>query len=101
MFEHRFADGSTALHRLPMMASALAVVDPNRQLLATEAGLFLRDAEGALTLLVEIEAHNPVTRSNDARVHPCGALWMGTMGKEAEPMAGAIYWFFKGETRQL
>lgn len=102
LFEHRFADGSTLVHQLPMMASALAVVDPTRQLLATEAGLFLRDAAGgALTLLVEIEAHNPVTRSNDSRVHPCGALWMGTMGKEAEPMAGAIYWFHKGETRQL
>lgn len=102
LFEHRFPDGPTTARVLPMMASALAVVDAERQLLATERGLFLRDrATGKLELLMPIEAEDMSTRSNDARVHPCGALWIGTMGKNSERKAGAIYWFFKGELRRL
>src|SRR5690606_13043026 len=48
-----------------------------------------------------IEADNPATRSNDARVHPCGALWVGTMGRKAETGAGSIYWYREGEVRRL
>ena len=48
-----------------------------------------------------LEADKRATRSNDGRVHPCGALWIGTMGKSAENGAGAIYWFFRGEVRTL
>ncbi|TIV66364.1 MAG: SMP-30/gluconolactonase/LRE family protein, partial [Mesorhizobium sp.] len=58
-------------------------------------------ATGKLTLNTPIEADNPATRSNDSRVHPCGALWTGTMGKDEGKGAGAIYWFFKGELRRL
>ena len=74
----------------------------DRQLLFTETGLFIRhESDGRLERHREIEAGNPVTRSNDARVHPCGAFWLGTMGKRAEPKAGAIYWHRGGEVRQL
>ena len=82
------------------MASALAIIDTDRQLLATEAGLFLRQrASGELMLDKPIEADNPATRSNDARVHPCGAFWVGTMGKKEERAAGAIYWFMEGRAQ--
>lgn len=90
------------LHELPVMASAIAAVDSDRQLLATEKGLYIRQREtGALNLLQPIEADNDVTRSNDARVHPGGAFWIGTMGKQAERHAGAIYWYRRGELRLL
>ena len=73
-----------------------------RHLLVTEKGLYLRaQASGALQLHTPIEAENPQTRSNDSRVHPSGAFWIGTMGTKAEPGAGAIYWFYKGEVRRL
>lgn len=102
LLEYRFADGTETAHDLPVMASALAVVDAQRQLLATEAGLQLRDvASGRLEMVAPIEADNPATRSNDARVHPSGAFWVGTMGKKAEKRAGAIYWYRAGETRLL
>lgn len=102
LLEKGFPDGELKVHDLPLMASALAVVDERRQLLATEKGLYLRDsATGALELHAPIEADNAVTRSNDARVHPCGALWVGTMGRNAEYHAGAIYWYFRGEVRRL
>ena len=65
------------------MASAIATIDADRQLIATETGLHVRDARtGALTLHTAIEADNPLTRSNDSRVHPCGAFWIGTMAKD-------------------
>ena len=54
-----------------------------------------------LTLHVALEADNAATRSNDGRVHPSGALWIGTMGRKAEKGAGAIYHFGGGELRRL
>jgi len=102
LHEYRFADARERIHALPMMASALAVVDADRHVLATEHGLYLRDvATGGLRLLAPVEADNPVTRSNDARVHPSGAFWFGTMGKAAETGAGSIYWYRAGEMRRL
>jgi sugar lactone lactonase YvrE len=94
--------GALKIHDLGVMASAVAVIDESRQLIATEQGLQVRDvATGKLTLHTPIEAENPATRSNDSRVHPCGALWTGTMGKDEQKGAGSIYWFFKGELRRL
>lgn len=96
------ADGATTVTDLPELTSALSVVDGDRHMLVTETGLHLRDVKtGRIALHKGIEADNPVTRSNDARVHPCGAFWIGTMGKHAERKAGAIYWYFRGEVRRL
>lgn len=102
LIEHRFVTGETTVHPLPRMASVVARVDDDRQVLAMEDGLYLRAmATGALTLLVPLEADNPATRSNDGRVHPSGRLWIGTMGREAQTGAGAIYWSDGAEMRML
>lgn len=102
LLEKAWPDGETIVHDLPEMASAIAILDAERQLLFTETGLFIRhESDGRLDLHCEIEAGNPVTRSNDARVHPSGAFWLGTMGKQAERKAGAIYWHLGGEVRLL
>jgi len=102
LISHDFREEKTSFHKLDLMASMLAVVDDNRQLLATENGLYLHHTDtGAMTLHHPLEADNPVTRSNDGRVHPSGAIWIGTMGKNAEKAAGGIYWFFKNELRLL
>ncbi|KQZ28768.1 gluconolaconase [Mesorhizobium sp. Root552] len=102
LIEQALSGGAATVHALGQMASALAVIDGDRQLIAAETGLHVRDiATGKLTLHTPIEANNTATRSNDARVHPCGALWVSTMGKKAQKGAGAIYWFFKGELRTL
>ncbi len=102
LLEKEWPDGKTVIHDLPFMASAMAVIDSERQLIAAENGLHIRETKtGRLSLHTPLEAENAATRSNDGRVHPCGALWIGTMGKKAERKAGAIYWFFKGELRQL
>jgi sugar lactone lactonase YvrE len=102
LFEHRFADASTHLHPLPRMASVATRIDAGRQLLAMDDGLYVRAvAGGALRLLAPLEADNPMTRSNDGRVHPSGALWVGTMGLKAETEAGAIYWARGAEVRKI
>lgn len=97
------APGETpTVQDLPDMASAIAAVDRDRQLLVTETGLHLRDRRtGRLTPHIGIEADDPSTRSNDSRPHPSGAFWIGTMGKKAERKAGAIYWYRAGELRKL
>lgn len=102
LLEQPLSGGAAIIHELPVMASAVAAVDKDRQLLVTETGLQLRDrATGKLDMLAEVEADRPDTRSNDARVHPCGALWFSTMSRKAEEQAGAIYWFSSGEVKRL
>jgi sugar lactone lactonase YvrE len=102
LLEKAFPDGPTIVHDLPFMASAIATIDAGRQLLVAEDGLYVRDARtGALSLHTPLEADKPLNRSNDARVHPAGAFWIGTMARDEGPKAGAIYWFFKGELRRL
>jgi sugar lactone lactonase YvrE len=102
LLEADLASGKVTAHPLPVMGSVLAVIDDQRQLLATDNGLYVRDvADGRLTLHTPLESDDAMTRSNDGRVHDCGALWVGTMGRKAEKGAGAIYHFHRGELRCL
>jgi sugar lactone lactonase len=102
LLEQRIDDGRLSIHHLPVMASALASIDGDRQLLVCEDGLYVRDrASGQMIRRVAVEDTISITRSNDARTHPSGAFWFGTMGKKAEPEAGAIYWYRDGEMRKL
>ena len=85
-----------------MMASVIARIDGERQLLATEKGLFVRErSSGALSSYCELEPATPSNRSNDGRVHPSGSLWIGTMSKNGESGAGAIYHVAKGEVTRI
>ena len=100
--EHSFTTGKTKDPRSSFHGERHFRVDAARQLILSEQGLHLRDrATGALSLHTAVEADNRITRSNDARAHPCGAIWFGTMGIDEEAGAGAIYHFFKGSVRVL
>lgn len=102
LIERNWDSGVLQEHDLGMKASALAVIDRERQLIVSEHGLFIRErANGKLTLHHPLEADNAVTRSNDARVHPSGAFWIGTMGKKAEKEAGSIWWYSEGQVKKL
>lgn len=82
--------------------SAAGWIDRDSLLIASETALFQFNlVSGARENLCALEADNPVTRSNDGRADPFGGFWIGTMGKAAEPGAGAIYRYFKGELRCL
>lgn len=84
--------GAFAKHALPFLGSVIAVIDKDRQLIASDQGLFVRErASGVLKPYASLEADKPQNRSNDGRMHPSGALWIGTMSKTADTGAGAIY----------
>lgn len=82
--------------------SAAGWVERDRLLIASEQDLFLFDLNSGMeTSICPLEADNPVTRSNDGRADPFSGFWIGTMGKNAEPQAGAIYRYYHGEVHRL
>src|SRR5262249_11519937 len=102
LFEARLGSGRTTIHSLGVMGSALGRIDTQRQLLVADDGLYVRElADGRMTLYRPLEADNAATRSNDARVHPSGTFWIGTMGRQAERGLGAIYALHRGELSRL
>lgn len=91
LHELHIESGRKRVHALPFHGSVLAVIDPLRQLIASDEGLHIRNTEnGSLTPFCTIE-DVPSNRSNDGRVHASGNLWIGTMGRKAEKGAGSIY----------
>jgi len=84
------------------IVSAAGWVDADTLLIASETQLFTFNlATGTQEKKHALEADNPGTRSNDGRADPQGGFWIGTMGKDAEADAGAIYRAYKGELRML
>lgn len=82
--------------------SAAGWVNATTLLIASETQLFTFDVETEeQTFVTALETGDTVTRSNDGRADPWGGFWIGTMGKSAEPGAGAIYRYFKGELRRI
>ncbi len=82
--------------------SAAGWVDHDTLIVASAIGLHRFDiTTGEQTLLCDLEADNPITRSNDGRADPQGGFWIGTMGINAEERAGAIYRYYRGELRLL
>ncbi|NSX54118.1 SMP-30/gluconolactonase/LRE family protein [Parasulfitobacter algicola] len=82
--------------------SAAGWVDRQTLLIASETALFTFDLDTAQRDdICALEADNPKTRSNDGRADPWGGFWIGTMGKNAEPGAGAIYRYYNGALTRL
>ena len=98
----RAPDGTFDHWQFDEHVSAAGWVDRDTLLMASATGLWRYDI-GTETreLVAPLEADNPVTRSNDGRADPNGGFWIGTMGIKAEPGAGAIYRYYRGEMRQL
>lgn len=83
--------------------SAAGWVDQTHLLIASDCALHLWDIDAGQIVkdLCPLEADDPSTRSNDGRADPWGGFWIGTMGLNKEPGAGAIYRFYKGELTSL
>lgn len=89
-------------YRFDRTVSAAGIVDASTLIVASERDLFVFDLDTREEIsLCDLEADNPVTRSNDGRADPYGGFWIGTMGYNAEAKAGAIYRFYRGELRAL
>jgi sugar lactone lactonase YvrE len=94
-------DGPQEWH-FPDCVSAAGWIDRDTMMIASETSLFRFNLEtGAKREIAPLESDNPNTRSNDGRADPFGGFWVGTMGKSAEPGAGAIYRYYRGELRCL
>lgn len=92
----------TRIYRFETLVSAAGWVDERKLLIASDRELFSFDVEtGAARTVCALEADNPATRSNDGRADPYGGFWIGTMGKNAEKDAGAIYRWYRGALRKL
>jgi sugar lactone lactonase YvrE len=100
LYEH---DGKGQRHwQFDRAVSAAGWVDEQHLLIASARDLFVLDLEtGTQTHVIDLEADNPATRSNDGRADPMGGFWIGTMGFALEPGAGAIYRFYRGVLRRL
>lgn len=84
------------------MISALAWVDRQHLLLASETGLKLFAIEtGHQTEICPLEADQPQLRSNDGRADPWGGFWIGTMHKEAEAGCGSLYRWYDGRLQRI
>ncbi len=83
-------------------ASAAGWIDRDTLLVATASGLHKFDINrGTWITLCPLEADNRITRSNDGRVAPDGSFWIGTMGYNLEPDAGAYYRYSKGRLAKI
>lgn len=95
-------DGALLEWSFAQHVSAAGWIDKSHLLIASESKLFKFNVENsAQTDICALEADNKITRSNDGRADPWGGFWVGTMGKQAEANAGAIYRYYKGELRRL
>lgn len=96
-------DSSGERHwRFDMPVSAAGWIDAQTLLIAGAQALMRFDiATGRSETLIPLEADRPATRSNDGRADPWGGFWIGTMGRAAEPGAGAIYRYYRGVLRCL
>jgi sugar lactone lactonase YvrE len=99
---HTMSDGAQVTWQFDEHVSAAGWVDHDTLLMASQTCLQTFDIEtGDTEFICALEADNDVTRSNDGRADPFGGFWIGTMGKNAEPKAGAIYRYFDGALRKI
>lgn len=95
-------DGKTKTWQFDRHHSAAGRAHTDNLILASEDALWRFNlVTETRTKLCPLEADNPLTRSNDGRADPWGGFWIGTMGLNTEPGAGAIYRYYKGTLKQL
>ncbi|MET1412542.1 SMP-30/gluconolactonase/LRE family protein [Roseibium sp. HPY-6] len=95
-------NGTTKAWEFDEYVSAAGWVGKSEVMIASASQLFLFNLETEARMkLCDLEADDPVTRSNDGRADPKGGFWIGTMGINAEPGKGAIYRYYRGELRRL
>ena len=92
----------TALWQFDEYVSAAGWISQDELLIASESQLFrFHLSDHSQSKIYDLEADNPITRSNDGRCDPQGGFWIGTMGKKAEARAGAIYRYYRGDLVRL
>lgn len=84
------------------MHSAAGWIDRDHLMIASETGLWRFSIDtGRRQPVCALADDDPAIRSNDGRADPHGGFWIGTMGKTAQPGAGAIWRWHRGRLRRL
>lgn len=82
--------------------SAAGWIDEDTLLLAASGALLRFDIpSGRSEPVARLDCAGGQLRPNDGRADPWGGFWIGTMGHAAEPQAGAIWRWHRGEMRRL
>jgi sugar lactone lactonase len=101
IYERPFAGGESRRFDLTVTPSAAGIVDARRVLVATDLDFRLLDLEDGSEEIITTFPHDPLMRSNDGRVHPSGAFWLGTMAKDGKGRPGAIWRLFEGRLTRM
>lgn len=82
--------------------SAAGWIDRDTLLIAAAGAMLRFDiGTGKHETICDFEAARPELRSNDGRADLHGGFWIGTMGRNAEQRAGAVWRYHRGEMRKL
>jgi len=84
--------------------TAAGVIDADNLAIASIAGIFrLQLSTDTRELVIPLEPDSTTTRTNDGRVGPSGAFWIGTMGLKdpGNVPAGALYQVREGTVTKL
>ncbi len=101
VYERPFARGETRRFDLPVMPSAAGILDERSVLLATEVDFRRLDLDSGETESAMPFPEDDSLRSNDGRVHPSGAFWIGTMAKTGLSRPGDIWRLFDGALHRM
>lgn len=81
--------------------AAAAVIDQTTMAVAQSGALLRYDLDTDTSeVIIEVEADRPHNRTNDSRVHPSGAFWIGTMARQGGD-TGALYHYRTGKLTRL
>ena len=101
VYEKSFSGGETRRFDFPVLPSAAGIIDERSILVATERDFRVLDLDSGDTEITMAFPEDDLMRSNDGRVHPSGAFWIGTMAKDGKGRPGNIYRLFKGSLSVL
>lgn len=102
LFSANADGGNVEQRKLPEITAAAAIINDGELAIATETGLKRYDLRtGEIVPIVAIENDVPTNRTNDSRVHPSGAFWIGTMVKDEGPKDGGVYHYHAGTLSKI
>ena len=101
VYEKPFSGGETRKFDFPVLPSAAGIIDERRILVATERDFRVLDLDSGETEITSAFPEDELMRSNDGRVHPSGAFWIGTMAKDGKGRPGDIFRLFNGSLSVL
>ena len=101
VYEKSFSGGEARRFDFPVLPSAAGIIDERSILVATERDFRVLDLDSGDTEITMAFPEDDLMRSNDGRVHPSGAFWIGTMAKDGKGRPGNIYRLFNGSLSVL